>query len=389
MTKKLVWFHDNLLLSYHNPLLVTSAANNQYLQRLVEPKYQQRPELLWHQTMQVVCQRNMTMIDQSGTSRDHGDGMDLVTTAHLSGLPSSFDHTRGTYIDQHFKDFAMQRVDQLYDQAERIGAQEIRISWSGGIDSNFVLASVMMHPRSASWIKENRVVVYTTPMAKREDIDIWNWLVNSGLPIRYLDYDTLMKDNDDWIFVTGDGEPYGSTFYKLHHEHVDDQHIRYGHWSQIEPYMMEKDPTGLAWDYFRALIAKSPVDIETSFHAWWWMEANLTEQNFFYRLSSYSSAGEIDAGRVYPGQQMFWFLGSQDFADHGIYSVINRLIPERDDQVKPRLRELVAEWQGWAEPKPKKKFFSQFLIPKRIRKTRIYEDLTWDSQLDFEDRFES
>jgi len=387
MPKKLVWFHDNLLLSYHNPLLTEIAANNQYLQRLVKPKHSQNPKLLWHQTMHVVCQTNMTMIDQSGTSRDHGDGMNIVPTSHLAGLPSSFDHTRGSYIDQHFKDSAMQRVDQLYDQAERIGAEEIRISWSGGIDSNAALASVMMHPRSMLWMRDGRIVIYTTPMAKREDIDIWNWLVSSGLPVRYLDYDALVKDQSKWLFVTGDGEPYGSTFCKLHKSHVAQEDIRYGHWSQIEPYMLEKDPTGLAWNYFKALIAKSPIAIDTSLHAWWWLEANITEQNFFYRIPSYSTAGAIDPALALPGERMFWFLGSQDFADHGIYSVVNRLIPEQDDQVKLRLRELVAQWQGWTEPKPKKKYFSQFLIPKRIRKTRIYEDLTWDFCLDFEDWF--
>lgn len=387
MSKKLLWFHDNLLLSYHNPLLTETAANNQYLQRLVKPRYPQRPELLWHQTMQVVCQRNMTMIDQSGVSQSHGDGMGLITTAHLAGLPSSFDPQRGQEIDKDFRSAALRRAGQLFDQARAQGVDEIRISWSGGIDSNFALAAIMLHPDSQDWIRENRLIIYTTPMSKREDIDIWNWVVNSGLPVRYINYDELAKDDGKWIFVTGDGEPYGSTFYKLHKEHVEEKDLRYGHWSQIQPYMMEKDPTGLAWDYLRDLISRSPVEIETSFHAWWWLEANITEQNFFYRISSYSGVDRLDASKIYPGQRMFWFLGCQDFADHGIYSVLHRLIPEQDDQVKPRLRQLVAEWQGWAEPKPKKKFFSQFLIPKRIRKTRIYEDLSWDCYFDFEDWF--
>jgi len=380
MTKKLVWFNDSILLDYADENFTSYYGNNQYLNRTVLPRFPDRPEMQWHIKLAPVAQRSITLVDQTGISKQFGDGIDLarVLTTHTN-LPADFDPDHGALIDANFDLAAHKRVDEMYDQAERNGLTEIRISWSGGIDSNFVLAAIMMHPRSKPWLAAGRISVYTTMYARREDQELWDWVMQSGLPVHYLNYDQLGNDTGPWLLVTGEGEPYGTMFWNNHQKYIEPEDLRWGHWSKLETYFMVKDPSGLSWDYMKALVAASPIPIETCYHAWWWFEACVEGQNYLYRLSAYSDVNVIDPALVYPGGKTFWFLGSQDFADHGLYSVLNKKIPDEVDLVKPRLREFVARWQGWAEAKPKKRFYSQMMIPKRIRKNRIYDDLTWDT----------
>lgn len=390
MAKKPLWFHNNLLLSYQNDQLPEFLQNNQYLNRKVRPKFAPRPELEWHTKMTSVAGRSMTLIDQTGISEKYGDGIGLVRTIGThTDLPKEFDPVRGALLDRDFDTIAYKRVDEMYHQAESNGLTEIRISWSGGIDSNFMLAAIVQHPRSRKWLDEKKISIYTTAYSRREDPVIWNWVMQSGIPVHYLNYDWLGNDTGPWMLVTGEGEPYGTMFWDNHKKNVSESDLRWGHWSKLESYFIEKDPSGLCWDYMRELIAASPIPIETCYHAWWWFESAVEGQNYLYRLCAYSDVELIDPTLVYPGGKTFWFLGNQDFADHGIYSVVNRQIPDDILQVKPRLREFVAKWQGWPEARPKERFFSQMMIPKRIRKTRIYEDLSWDCCFDFEDWFTS
>lgn len=216
------------------------------------------------------------------------------------------------------------RVDAMYDQAEANAIEEIRISWSGGIDSNYVLAAIMQHPRSRSWLQDHRIVVYTTNFARREDPLVWNWIMRSELPVRYIDYSTMSQDATRWMLVTGEGEPYGTMFSALHAGHVE--HTKWSHWHGMESYFMSKDPSGLGWDYFRALMETSPIPVETCYQAWWYFENSVESQCYLYRLSAYSDADKIDPELVYPGTRTFWFLADQSFADHGAYVVTNRLI---------------------------------------------------------------
>jgi len=380
MTKKLAWFNDVIMLDYADKNFMTQYGHNQYLNRPVPPKFPDREEMQWHVKMASIHNRALILVDQTGISKKFGDGLDMALTLSThTDLPKEFDPTRGAIIDKEFDSATYLRVDQMYDQAERNGLTEIRVSWSGGIDSNFVLAAIMMHPRSKTWLAEGRISIYTTSYAIREDIDIWNWITQSGLPVHYLNYDQLANDKSPWLLVTGEGEPYGTMFWNVHKAHIAEEDLRWGHWSKLEAYFMAKDPSGLCWDYMKALMAASPIEIETCYQAWWWFEACVEGQNYLYRLAAYSNMSTIDPAIVYPGGKTFWFLGSQDFADHGIYSVVNKLIPDEVDLVKPRLREFVAKWQGWSEVKPKKRFYSQMMIPKRIGKFRIYDDLSWDT----------
>ena len=384
MTKKLMWYNYELMYM-HQP------AYNYYLDQKVQPK-PNIDALKWHLAMSNMTQHGRVFVDQSRLSESYGDGMDMARVIpDVKNIPKVFNADNGAIVDKNFDAAAYNRVDDLFDHAEKHNLTDIRISWSGGIDSNFILSAMMMHPRTQRWLDNRCISIYTTRYGKREDPAIWDWIMNSGMPVHFLDYNKLFYDTGPWLMVTGDGESYGTVFYRLHKSFVDKDKILYAHWSTMEDFFLDKDrdPSGLAWDYFKALMEKSPVPVETCYHAWWWFEANVAEQDFMFRPHAYSSAKDIDADHVFYCQKHFFgFLSSQDLADHGFYSVVTRKMPEdRHDLMKVRLQENVAKWQGWSEIRPKQKFYSQGLIPKRVYKSRIYDDWSWDDATDFSEMY--
>lgn len=377
---KLAWFNVALLSAHGTGEFNKQHGSNYFWGGSIPPSYP-NTATLWHTSMMMLTGRSICMVDQTGISKKYGDGLDMARTfSSLDYMPKPGNPERGKLVDASFNDAVAKRVDDMYDQAEQHGYDEIRISWSGGIDSNFVIAAIMQHPRSKTWIDNNRISVYTTRFARREDIVMWDWLMASGLPVRYIDYEELVKDTSNWMLVTGEGEPYGTMFSTLHINHVDRSQWQWGHWSIMEKYFLHKDPTGLCWEYFQELMTSSPIPIETCYHAWWYFENSVESQCYLYRLAAYSTEPIIDPAIVYPGKKTFWFLGCQDLANHGAYIVTNKLMPEESNLVKPHLRQYLADWMGWTEAKPKARFFSQNLIPKRVNKWRIYEDLSWDRE---------
>jgi hypothetical protein len=292
-------------------------------------------------------------------------------------MPGPGDPDKGQLVDKSFSEATAARVEEMYAQAERNGIDEIRISWSGGIDSNYVLAAIMQHPKSVPWLADKKIAVYTTRFAKREDSMIWDWLMQSDLPVRYLDYGQLSQEPGNWMLVTGEGEPYGTMFSGLHNGYVE--HTKWSHWHGMEPYFLSRDPSGLGWDYFKALMATSPIPIETCYHAWWYFENSVESQCYLYRLSAYSEAPVINPQLVYPGTRTFWFLADQAFADHGAYQVVNQLIDDDTNRCKWHLQQYTADWLG-KEPWLKRRFMSQAMVPKRVHKWRIYDDLSWDRE---------
>ena len=373
MTKKLAWFNTDLLTTHGIKEFNQERGLNPYLMQVTEATWPDVEKTQWHQSILKVLPYNICFVDQTELSKQYGDGLDL---ARLN-VPLVPNLDNGAMIEKEFNGAACKRVEEMYAQAESNNIHDIRIAWSGGTDSNFILSAVMQHPLTESW--KDRITILTTRYAKREDPEIWNWVMSSGLKIDMLNYDTLMCDQSNWMLVTGEGDMYGTMFPDAHKKYTDSHEQMYwDDWHSMEKFFTENDPFDISWDYFKALMQLSPIPIETSYHAWWWFESNLTEQCFLFRSNAYSTVTDIRQDRVFPGKSLFGFLANQDFLDHGFYCAVNRLIKTDPAQMKHHLLQHVANWQGWQCIHPKLKFFSQGLVPKRIHKWRIYDDMSWD-----------
>jgi hypothetical protein len=349
--KKLVWFHNGLL-SNHNRFLN-------------KPQQYYAPHLKWQHAITSVVDMAVCLIDSTGTSKRFGDELN-TTTIKPKYITNFID---GGYVDEHFDEVASYRVKEMYDQADANGYNEIRIAWSGGIDSTFALAAIMQQRHYGYTF-----TVLTTTYAKRENPLVWSWLMNSGVNVQFMDYNALGKDNGNYMLVTGDGDPYGIMFTSLFKNYTDD--IFGTDWLKLESLFLDKDPTGLSWDYFKELMSLSHIPIMNCHQAWHWFE-QCTDQDFLYRMAAYSDNTIIDADRFIPGKKLFWFLSSQDFANHGLYTTIADTPTDRK-QIKTRMREYISKWMNLNHTITFEKHSSQLVIPKSIHKWRIYDDLSWD-----------
>lgn len=375
--KKLVWFNGRLLKPYVG---YWSRHQNKY----VDPKpYDLRLE--WHVAMFKLHPGIICMIDHTGFSRNYGDGldMDIVVNKSPDIYKTSWDLERGKLMDQDFAGMINSRADAAYAQADRYGYEYIMLSYGGGVDSCTLLAAMLQNPAAERWINDRRLIIRTTGFAQREDPLVWKRLVELDLPLEYHNYDDLMRDQRNWMLVTGDVEPvWGSAFTTLPQGYVPDDELFSGDYNQLESWFLEKEPSGLAWDYFRDIQRTAPFEVKTNFQAWWWFEWCTNTQCYMFRPAAYSDCIEIAPGMVYPGSKMFWVLANTDMWDHGAYVTANRLIPENLSQLKIHSLRYLADWMGWSEPRPKPKIFSQMIIPKRISKLRIWNDLSWDKKED-------
>jgi hypothetical protein len=325
------------------------------------------------------------MTDHTKFSRNYGDGMDMDIVVHKAPdiHKTAWDLENGQAMDQDFAGMINRRADAAYAQAERYGYEYIMLSYGGGVDSCTLLAAMLQNPAAERWLKDRRLIIRTTGFAQREDPLVWKRIVEMDLPLEYHNYDDLMRDQRNWMLVTGDVEPvWGSAFTTLPQGHVPDDELFSGDYNRLESWFLSKEPSGLAWDYFRDIQRTAPFEVKTNFQAWWWFEWCTNTQCYMFRPAAYSDCAEIKPEMVYPGSKMFWVLANTDMWDHGAYVTGNRLIPEDLSLLKIHSLRYLADWMGWSEPRPKPKIFSQMIIPKRISKLRIWNDLTWDTHED-------
>lgn len=342
------------------------------------------PRLRWHVSMMRIAPGYVCMTDHTGFSRNYGDGMDMdIVIPRAPDIHKRrWDLDRGRDFEHDFFGLINARATAAFEQAERGNYDYIYISYGGGVDSCTLVASLLQNPLARRWLDERRIIIKTTRYAQREDPLVWRRLVNMDLPMEYLDYDALLtKDHRRWMLVTGDVEPvWGSCYTPITEGFLEGTERFTAPWQRLEGYMLAKDPSGLGWEYFRNLMDTAPFEIQTCFQAWWWFEWCTNTQCYMFRLAAYSSVANIDPELVFPGTRWFWFLGHEDMWDHGAYVTAQRLIPEDMSLLKIHSLEYLADWMGWSSIKPKTKIFSQFIIPKRIHKMKIYNDLTWDKE---------
>jgi hypothetical protein len=375
MTKKLAWFSSHLLkknVGYWNPIINRQIGPVPYDDRL-----------RWHVAMQKLAPGVVCMTDHTGFSRNYGDGLDMAITVPRAPdvWKTIWDLERGKQFDEDFSGLINSRAAAAFAQADRINAECIFLSYGGGVDSCMMLAALLQNPAAAPWLAERRLILKTTRFAQVEDPIVWNRIVELDLPLEYLSYDDLQRDTRRWMMVTGDVEPvWGSAYVPLAKDWLTQTKRYSGNWQTLEKLFLNEEPSGLAWEYFRDLQATAPFEVKTCMQAWWWFEWCTNTQCYLYRFVAYSDCEQISADRVFPGSKLFWFLGHTDMWDHGAYVTAERLIPENLNFLKLHCLRYTADWMGWSDPKPKPKVFSQLIIPKRVSKMRIFDDLSWDSE---------
>lgn len=356
MNKELVWF---------NPGLIMTSVNN-------------TSDCQWARAMYNLTKKNVCLVDSTGLNSKYGNGLNFkyVADNQLGFNLNSNNIKNGEYWYNNFQELARKISNSIFDRAQDY--DELRISYSGGTDSLFTLAALLDNPRSKKWVDQNKFIIYTTPYAKIEDVAVWQRLIQMNLPMMYADYEALNFDKSNYFMVTGEGENYGTWWQMMTAEFSNDQIFKLPYNAiikQLEQWCLNREPSGLAWDYIRELIKLSNIEIKNLHQAWNWVERSLATQCFVFRPTIYGS------GEVYttPNKNWSWFPADIDFWDMCDYAVSSEKVIFNDSLIKYQCLKFIANWMGWSDVRPKKKFNSQIVIPKFIRKNRIFSDMTWDT----------
>lgn len=380
--KQLLWFNSALFMPYSRP-------EDRLFWRNVVTGHncagmKPRPAgLEWHIALRRVTRMNNLLNDGTGLSRQYGDGVRLARIPANDGS-LSVDIDRGRRIDASFPDLVDLRMRQALESASSVGARTIYLSYSGGSDSILIFSAMMSNPISREMIRNGSIVVLTNRHAQREDPEAWQKVLESGARLSVIDYDGLIRDDGDWMMITGDGECYGTMFVNAGSGYLPRENMCIMHWQNLARLFLDRDFTGLAWDYFRQLMSMAPFRVETVHQAWWWFEQCLDRQDDFMRFNAFSSRQDIRLDCVGHSPRIFQFFGGQDFLDHAAYNVLGDRQPPSSDRIKIRSDEYSSRWLGLDQVKNRPKYYSQDRIIRCVHKQRIFDDHSWDSVTDLE-----
>lgn len=375
MSKKLVWFRSELL-SWHTTSQDDLPWYDWILDERKLPEIARSSSLDWHIAMRRALNWRSVMIDGTRLSQRYGDGM------RLSRLPANngkliFDIENGRYVDRNFTDMVDSRMHEIMDHAKNIGVERICLSYSGGSDSALLVSAALRNNEALKWISSGRLEILATRMSQREDPMMWDRIKRTGIKIRVLNYDQLMRE-DDWMLVTGEGEPYGTFFLEETSMVISKEGPLLKPWKDLQGLFTRREPSGLAWEYFQNLMAIAPFTVNTMHQACWWLEACIDRQDDPLRYNAFTGLDHIRTDCIGHGQRCFSFLAGQEFLDHAAFVILEKMVSDRD-HIKIKSDEYTSRWMGYDEIKIKPKFYSQDRVPRHVHKLRIFDDWSWDN----------
>lgn len=81
---------------------IEKVGTNPYFPITTTPRFTPGPAL-WHMTMNVITTRSICLVDQTGTSKQYGDNLDIARVfKDLTGMPGPGDPDRGKEVDAEF-----------------------------------------------------------------------------------------------------------------------------------------------------------------------------------------------------------------------------------------------------------------------------------------------
>lgn len=330
-------------------------------------------KLSWHRAMYQATKMNVCLVDTSGLSKQYGDGLDITPLSLPITDVRNLDNGRYWH---HNVNLLMDKLStDLIQQVPPDGS--LRLAYSGGTDSCLALAAILQNPLSNRLVAENRFVIATTPAAKYEDVEIWNKIQQSRLPIELMSYDEEFY-RPGVVNVSGEGEGFSEWFKPMKRVFSDDEVFTAPYHTvefKVRTWFNTREPTGIAWEYFNALTKHHQCP--TLFHAWHCFEGMCAEQCSRFRSTAYNSSPQV---MCEPKGRWNWIFMDSDFWDMCEYQS-SANIYRTEDTLKYTSLQYIAQWMGWSSVKPKPKRSSQILIPKLFYKQQIFTDSTYSTDM--------
>jgi hypothetical protein len=210
-----------------------------------------------------------------------------------------------------FEDICNMRAIELMDQAKRQD-RKLVVMYSGGIDSTLVLVS-LFKMCSEQDIKDRLVVIMSGTSIDENKNFYRNHIIKKVDVIQHANTFTYQIGNPNSILISGEGNDqlfgslvsleYGITYgEKSLYERLDP--------SRIIAYYEGKTKSRLLaeqmYNLLQPVIAKAPMDINTPYLYFWWLNMTLKWQSVFVRSSSYARPEHHATVKYGDNYQMFF-----------------------------------------------------------------------------------
>jgi len=202
-------------------------------------------------------------------------------------------------FNKSFDEVAEARAKELLSKGK-----EIKVCWSGGIDSTYVLLLLLKHAND-----KNQIIVYGSYSSIIESGNIFDIYIkkNYRYEINVYASDKTRKYNDDCLYVTGfqGNQLFGPTdnFFAENQAQVFFHHTMGTPKTIYEDYKTNVDPELL--EFIQPAIDRSPRKIETVADLRWYCIFNFDWHNGLYYL-----IGEMDKRRI---DNTYHFFDTIDF----------------------------------------------------------------------------
>lgn len=283
-----------------------------------------------------------------------------------------------TNLTSDWKDRYFSICDRIAnDIYNKVGHRNIVVFYSGGIDSTAALVALMRHSDYPAYVKAGRIKIALTTHSIYEYPDFFYQTILPTLPIVPADFNTALKDPDNFI-VTGDGGDYviGNTDAPIwDHEGTTDN--LYKPKEILYPYLDEIEPSGKFSDMLRALDRRAPFDIESVNQLYWWLGQCFTHQGEMCYPYAWSSLEDMSDLATF--NKLYRFFLHPEFMTYGFEYMSTNPQYTRLVDLRNFTKEYIVQHTGHRYYMAKNKMMSQRVTIRPWFKSSIYEDLTFDN----------
>jgi hypothetical protein len=276
-----------------------------------------------------------------------------------------------------WKDRYWSICDQVGEKIfQKAGDREIVLMYSGGIDSTVALVSMMKNPKFNDLLKQNRFRIGLTSNSILEYPEFFYNKILPNMPLAPANYDKEMADTNVFL-VTGDAGDYviGNTDTPIfsHQGTIDNMSAPK---EVVFEYLNTIDESGQFVNFLSKLCKKAPFDIVSINQAYWWIGQAFVHQGEMCYPFIWSSVSDLSELPTF--NKVFRFFLDDLFNTFTFEYMSTNPYYTDYNSVRQFPREYIVDYTKDQSYLKKVKVFSQKLTLRRIQKTRVYEDLSYE-----------
>lgn len=285
-------------------------------------------------------------------------------------------------VDYDLEELCNRRARELLDYAQECG-RRLAVLYSGGIDSTLILISLIKVARPGEL--DQWVEVYLSDQSRCENPNFYthHLLKNfKNLSSSYRFHNVVGQPNK--IIVTGEGcdQMFGTNVFLEFTRRYDENIINApATEARIKTLIIngskltnaiDMTRADMVYEYYRPIIASAPVEIDTVYKYFWWLNFTLKWQSVYVRLSSYTQPKLRNTLKYEENYTMFF---GPEYFQLWAMNNSNNLIRDSWNSYKYVCKDIIREFtedHDWCDRKMK--YGSLISILKSKSQVRVIDD---------------